>query len=51
MVDIDLGEFLLNFPFPELLRAYSGIDLTPFCMLLEKLDFKLIQDAAGMFKV
>jgi hypothetical protein len=29
-VDIDLGDFFLNFPLPELYRRYSGIDLTPF---------------------
>jgi hypothetical protein len=29
-VDIDLGDFFLSFPLPELYRRYSGIDLTPF---------------------
>jgi hypothetical protein len=38
-VDIDLGEFFLNFSFPEILRLYSGIDLTPFFNSLGKLGF------------
>lgn len=50
-VDIDLGEFFLNFPFPELLRQYSGIDLTPFWDLLEGLGFLLIRDDDGLVKV
>jgi hypothetical protein len=50
-VDIDLGEFFLNFPFPELLRQYSGIDLTPFAELLADLGFKLIRDEDGTYKV
>jgi hypothetical protein len=29
-VDIDLGDFFLNFPLPALFRKYSGIDLGPF---------------------
>jgi hypothetical protein len=29
-VTIDLGDFFLNFPLPELYRQYSGIDITPF---------------------
>jgi hypothetical protein len=29
-VDIDLGEMFLNFPLPQELRPYSGIDLTAF---------------------
>jgi hypothetical protein len=29
-VDLDLGEFFLNFPLPLLFRRFSGIDLTPF---------------------
>jgi hypothetical protein len=33
-VDIDLGEFFLNFPLPLLFRRFSGIDLTPFKNLL-----------------
>jgi hypothetical protein len=33
-VDIDLGEFFLNFPLPLLFRRFSGIDLTPFKALL-----------------
>jgi hypothetical protein len=29
-VDIDLGEFFLNFPLPLELRSVSGVDLSPF---------------------
>jgi hypothetical protein len=29
-VDIDLGDFFLNFPLPALFRKFSGIDLGPF---------------------
>jgi hypothetical protein len=50
-VDIDLGEFFLNFPSPEILRQYSGIDLTPFFDILGKLGFRLVKDADGLFKV
>jgi hypothetical protein len=50
-VDIDLGEFFLNFPFPEVLRAYSGIDLTPFYELLKDLDVTLNRDKDGLYKV
>ena len=35
-VDVDLGDMFLNFPLPELLRQYSGIDLTPFAVELRK---------------
>ena len=35
-VDVDLGEMFLNFPLPELLRQYSGIDLTPFAAELRE---------------
>jgi hypothetical protein len=50
-VDIDLGEFFLNFPFPELLRYYSGIDLTPFADLLMEMGFRLVRDCNGRFVV
>ena len=30
MVDIDLGEMFLNFPLPQLLRRYSGVDFLPY---------------------
>jgi hypothetical protein len=50
-VDIDLGEFFLNFPFPELLRYYSGIDLTPFADLLMEMGFRLVRDKNGRFVV
>jgi hypothetical protein len=30
LVDINLGEFLFNFPCPDLLIQYSGIDLVSF---------------------
>jgi hypothetical protein len=50
-VDIDLGEFFLNFPFPELLRNFSGIDLTPFRKALEKCGFTLVEDVDGLWKV
>jgi hypothetical protein len=51
-VDIDLGEFFLNFPFPEVLRQFSGIDLTPFVEILAGLvGFQLIQDTDGLYKV
>jgi hypothetical protein len=39
-VDIDLGEFFLNFPYPEILRLLLGIDLTPFAKLIAGLGFK-----------
>jgi hypothetical protein len=50
-VDIDLGEFFLNFPYPEILRLLSGIDLTPFVELIAGLGFKLKQDSEGLYKV
>jgi hypothetical protein len=50
-VDIDLGEFFLNFPYPEILRLLSGIDLTPFAELIAGLGFKLKRDSEGMYKV
>jgi hypothetical protein len=50
-VDIDLGEFFLNFPLPQILQEYSGIDLTPFLELLTGLGFVLIGDADGLVKV
>jgi hypothetical protein len=30
-VDRDLGEMFHNFPLPELLKAWSDLELTPFC--------------------
>ena len=51
MVDLDLGEFFLNFPYPELFREYSGIDLTPFAETLASLGFTLIPHEDGLFKV
>jgi hypothetical protein len=30
MVDIDLGEMFLNFPLPDLLKRYSGVDFAPY---------------------
>jgi hypothetical protein len=50
-VDIALGEFLLNFPFPKLLRQYSGMDLTPFVQILSELGFRLVRDEDGLYKV
>jgi hypothetical protein len=50
-VDIDLGNFFLNFPFPEILRQYSRIDLMPFRELLEGLGCKLPRDTGGLAKV
>jgi hypothetical protein len=50
-VDIDLGEFFLNFPYPEILRLLSGIYLTPFAELIAGLGFKLKKDSEGMYKV
>jgi hypothetical protein len=50
-VDIDLGEFFLNFPLPELLRQFSGIDLTPFVEILAGLGFQLVVDSDGLYKV
>jgi hypothetical protein len=49
LVDIDLGEFFLYFPFPEILRPYSGIDLTPFSSLLVNMGFKLAWKVGGRF--
>jgi hypothetical protein len=50
-VDIDLGEFFLNFPFPEILRQSSGSDLTPLIEILAGLEFQLVQDSDGLYKV
>jgi hypothetical protein len=50
-VDIDLGEFFLNFPLIEILRQYSGIDLTPFAGILSDLKFDLVQDTDELYKV
>jgi hypothetical protein len=51
MVDIDLGEFFLNFPLPEIISLFSGIDLTPFRALLEQHGFELFVDTDGLCKV
>jgi hypothetical protein len=51
MVDIDLGEFFLNFPLPEIISLFSGIDLTPFRTLLEQYGFELFVDTDGLCKV
>jgi hypothetical protein len=36
MVDLDLGEFFLNFPLHESMRPYAGVDLTHLHAHLEK---------------
>jgi hypothetical protein len=40
-VDIDLGGFFLNFPYPAWLCQYSGIDLMPYADILAGLGFQL----------
>jgi hypothetical protein len=40
-VDLDLGEFFLNFPLPMLFRRFSGIDLTAF---KDKLGYSHVSD-------
>ncbi len=42
-VDVDLGDFFLNFMMDPAIRPYAGIDLTPFVSRL-KLDHRLTEE-------
>ena len=47
-VDLDMGEMFPNFPLPQALRPYSGLDLSPFRSLFETDAPDLLRDAPGL---
>jgi len=47
-VDLDMGEMFPNFPLPQALRPYSGLDLSPFRSLFETEAPDLLRDAPGL---